>query len=162
MKKTWTSSEICQKKMVITFLTTHAKMPVWKLQTWSRQRNVRQGRVLPSAHKNTLRVPSYCVRGRLIIVCVAPRPTAWRDGAIISKWMLNRTTRAQRRLAGLTPSAISRLVCILDVPSYSSPFHVPSCVFHVFFFHSVMASTHLPPPFPSPHMQTTPPSPIST
>ena len=39
------------------------------------------GRSQASHHKNTLRVPIYCagqVRGRLIIVCGAPRPAAWR------------------------------------------------------------------------------------
>ena len=79
MKKTWTSSKICEKKMTNTLSTTHARMAVWKLKTWSRQRlddwMFTSGCSQECAHKSTLRVPIYCagqVRGRLSIVSGAP------------------------------------------------------------------------------------------
>ena len=65
-----TSSEICEKKMMNTLSTTHARMAVWKLKTWRGQRldawKFARGCSQASAHKSTVRVPIYCagqVRG---------------------------------------------------------------------------------------------------
>ena len=74
--------------MMNTLSTSHPRMAVWKLKTWKRQRlddwKFARGCSRARAHKSTLHVPIYCagqVRGGrrcLIIVCGAPRPTAWR------------------------------------------------------------------------------------
>ena len=64
------------RKMMNMLSTTHARMAVWKLKTWSRQR-----RDDWKFARSTLRVPIFCVgqvRGCLISVCGAPSPTAWR------------------------------------------------------------------------------------
>ena len=47
------------EKMMKTLLTTHARIPAWKLQTWSRE-DMFARTTPPTAHKNTLHVPVCC------------------------------------------------------------------------------------------------------
>ena len=106
-----------------TLSTTYARMAVWKLQAWSRQCSP-GGRSQASSH-NTLHVPIYCagqVRGRLLIVCGAPRPTAWRGN---NAWeYLNPTTQSLLTSflelvfdGNCTPSTVSRFINRDDVAS---------------------------------------------
>ena len=50
--------------LINTFSTTHWRMPVWKLQTWSRLRNVRQGDALKLVPTRTPCVYRYIVPAR--------------------------------------------------------------------------------------------------
>ena len=72
------------RKLMNTLLTTHARMAVWKLQTWSRQRLddlMFTSGTLPSwcPQEHTACIDFLCrqVRGRLVIVCGTPGPMAW-------------------------------------------------------------------------------------
>ena len=55
--------DMWEKKMS-TLSTTHARMAVWKLNTWRRQRlddwKFARGCSQASFHKGTLRIPIYC------------------------------------------------------------------------------------------------------
>ena len=69
------------EKLMNTLSTTHARVPVWKLQTQSRWRNDRQGEDAPKCPQEHPACTELLrrVRGRLIIVCGAPRPMAWES-----------------------------------------------------------------------------------
>ena len=81
MKKTWTSSEICEKNWWIRFqlcmgwLCESCKREVGKEMFARGGSGGRGARKCPQEH---LHVPTYGVGGRLIIICGAPRPTVWR------------------------------------------------------------------------------------
>ena len=65
MKKTVNVLADLWEWLMNTLSTTHARMPVWKLQTHGEVdiEMFAKGRSLQSAHKNILRAPRYCVGG---------------------------------------------------------------------------------------------------